>query len=141
MGGPFEAGSALIRMIRSWRFDLSRSVNWNETLFKELAMKKVGKKVTKKVGGGKPAPPVTKSAPTVESGDLGPAQTGTGDEVNVQVGKTINLGNYETLRVDVGARVRVNSGETFNDAFNRAREMVLQRTQEMIAEVKSTFSE
>lgn len=46
----------------------------------------------------------------------------TGTVTAIRIGRTFNLGNYESERVDV--EVTIDPGESFDDAVARARELV-----------------
>lgn len=41
------------------------------------------------------------------------------DRVKVTVGRTLNLGNYESCRIDVGLEADVQEGEGRKDAFKK----------------------
>lgn len=40
-------------------------------------------------------------------------------KVNVTLGYTLNLGNFQSLRIDLGIQDSRRDGETIEDAFNR----------------------
>jgi hypothetical protein len=45
-------------------------------------------------------------------------------EVRVNIGTTLNLGNFESLRIEVGISDDVRPGETFDAALNRVYDKV-----------------
>ena len=59
--------------------------------------------------------------------------------VSVTLGYTLNLGNFQSLRVDLGVVDHVRDGETTNDAMNRVYDfieaIVVEKVQEAKAEI------
>ncbi len=55
-------------------------------------------------------------------------------KVNVALGYTLNLGNFQSLRIDIGIQDSKRDGETTNDAFERIYKYVEAKLAEKIAE-------
>jgi hypothetical protein len=55
-------------------------------------------------------------------------------KVNVALGYTLNLGNFQSLRIDIGITDSKRDGETTSDAFNRVYEFVEAKLSEKIKE-------
>lgn len=56
----------------------------------------------------------------IQSGEFSARDDGlSGNRVFVSVSKTINLGNYEALRLEFGMGCTVGEGESFDPAFRR----------------------
>jgi hypothetical protein len=55
-------------------------------------------------------------------------------KVNVALGYTLNLGNFQSLRIDIGIQDAKRDGETTNDAFDRVYKFVEAKLAEKIAE-------
>ncbi len=53
-------------------------------------------------------------------------------EVQVGVGKTVNLGNYESLRIDVWERVTLEPGDDAVDVCHTVRERLSGRVDQMV---------
>ena len=62
-------------------------------------------------------------------------------KVNVTLGYTLNLGNFQSLRVDLGVVDNVRDGETTNDAMNRVYDFVEAKVVEKVQEAKSEIVE
>lgn len=62
-------------------------------------------------------------------------------KVNVTLGYTLNLGNFQSLRLDLGIVDSRRDGETVNDAFERVYKFVEDKLTEKIQEAKSEISE
>ena len=58
-------------------------------------------------------------------------------KVNVTLGYTLNLGNFQSLRIDLGIVDSRRDGETVNEAFERVYSFVEQKLTEKINESKS----
>jgi hypothetical protein len=58
-------------------------------------------------------------------------------KVNVTLGYTLNLGNFQSLRLDLGVVDSRRDGETINDAFERVYSFVEQKLTEKINESKA----
>lgn len=52
-------------------------------------------------------------------------------ETTLSLGKTVNLGNYESLRADLSIKVNLEDGETFEDTVSEMK-AVLAKNLEMI---------
>lgn len=53
-------------------------------------------------------------------------------EIQVGVGKTVNMGNYESLRIDVWERITLDEGEDVVDECHKARIKLSQRVDQMV---------
>ena len=62
-------------------------------------------------------------------------------KVNVTLGYTLNLGNFQSLRLDLGIVDSKRDGESINDAFERVYKFVEDKLTEKIQEAKSEISE
>ena len=62
-------------------------------------------------------------------------------KVNVTLGYTLNLGNFQSLRLDLGVVDSTRNGETIDQAFNRVYKFVEDKLTEKIQEAKSEISE
>lgn len=62
-------------------------------------------------------------------------------KVNVTLGYTLNLGNFQSLRLDLGVVDSRREGETINEAFERVYGFVEQKLTEKLAEAKSEIDE
>jgi hypothetical protein len=55
-------------------------------------------------------------------------------KVNVSLGYTLNLGNFQSLRIDIGIQDSKRQGETTGDAFDRVYSFVESRLLEKVKE-------
>lgn len=55
-------------------------------------------------------------------------------KINVMLGYTLNMGNFQSLRIDVGIEDSKREGENTNDAFERVYGFVEQKLREKIKE-------
>jgi hypothetical protein len=62
-------------------------------------------------------------------------------KVNVTLGYTLNLGNFQSLRIDLGIVDSRRDGETVNEAFDRVYSFVEQKLTEKITEAKTEIEE
>ena len=62
-------------------------------------------------------------------------------KVNVTLGYTLNLGNFQSLRLDLGVTDNRREGENINDAFERVYKFVEDKLAEKITEAKAEISE
>jgi hypothetical protein len=62
-------------------------------------------------------------------------------KVSVTLGYTLNLGNFQSLRVDLGVVDHVRDGETTNDAMNRVYDFVEAKVVEKVQEAKEEIVE
>jgi hypothetical protein len=62
-------------------------------------------------------------------------------KVNVALGYTLNLGNFQSLRVDIGIEDSLRSDEHVEDAFNRVYGFVENKLIEKINEAKDEVKE
>jgi hypothetical protein len=62
-------------------------------------------------------------------------------KVNVTLGYTLNLGNFQSLRLDLGVVDSARNGETTDQAFQRVYKFVEDKLTEKIQEAKSEISE
>ena len=58
-------------------------------------------------------------------------------KVNVALGYTLNLGNFQSLRIDLGIEDSKRDGENINDAFARVYAFVEEKLTEKIKEASS----
>lgn len=58
-------------------------------------------------------------------------------KVNVSLGYTLNLGNFQSLRIDLGIEDSRRDGENINDAFNRVYSFVEEKLTEKIKEASA----
>jgi hypothetical protein len=57
-------------------------------------------------------------------------------KINVALGYTLNLGNFQSLRIDLGVEDSRRDGETVQQAFDRVYEFVETRLVEKVNESK-----
>jgi hypothetical protein len=62
-------------------------------------------------------------------------------KVSVTLGYTLNLGNFQSLRVDLGVVDHTRNGETVNDAMDRVYAFVEGKVVEKVQEAKDSISE
>jgi hypothetical protein len=62
-------------------------------------------------------------------------------KVNVTLGYTLNLGNFQSLRLDLGVTDNRKEGETVNDAFERVYKFVEDKLTSKIQEAEKAISE
>jgi hypothetical protein len=62
-------------------------------------------------------------------------------KVSVTLGYTLNLGNFQSLRVDLGVVDHVRDGETTNDAMDRVYDFVEAKVIQKVQEAKAEISE
>ena len=62
-------------------------------------------------------------------------------KVSVTLGYTLNLGNFQSLRLDLGIVDSKREGETVDEAFSRVYKFVEDKLTEKIQEAKSEISE
>jgi hypothetical protein len=62
-------------------------------------------------------------------------------KVSVTLGYTLNLGNFQSLRVDLGVVDHVREGENTNEAMDRVYDFVEAKVIEKVQEAKSELSE
>jgi hypothetical protein len=62
-------------------------------------------------------------------------------KVNVTLGYTLNLGNFQSLRLDLGITDNRREGENINDAFERVYKFVEDKLTEKINEAKVEIEE
>jgi hypothetical protein len=62
-------------------------------------------------------------------------------KVSVTLGYTLNLGNFQSLRLDLGIIDNKRDGENTDDAFERVYKFVEDKLTEKIAEAKAELSE
>jgi hypothetical protein len=62
-------------------------------------------------------------------------------KVNVTLGYTLNLGNFQSLRLDLGIIDSKRDGETTAEAFERVYKFVEDKLTEKIQEAKSEINE
>jgi hypothetical protein len=62
-------------------------------------------------------------------------------KVSVTLGYTLNLGNFQSLRLDLGIVDSRKNGENINQAFERVYKFVEDKLTEKINEAKSEINE
>ena len=62
-------------------------------------------------------------------------------QVSVTLGYTLNLGNFQSLRVDLGVVDHVRNGETTNEAMDRVYDFVEAKVIEKVQEAKAEITE
>jgi hypothetical protein len=62
-------------------------------------------------------------------------------KVNVMLGYTLNLGNFQSLRIDLGIEDSRRDGETIEDAFNRVYSFTEAKLIQKINEAKEEVPE
>jgi hypothetical protein len=62
-------------------------------------------------------------------------------KVNVTLGYTLNLGNFQSLRLDLGVTDNRKEGENINDAFERVYKFVEDKLTSKIQEAEKAISE
>ncbi len=62
-------------------------------------------------------------------------------KVSVTLGYTLNLGNFQSLRVDLGVIDSVREGENTNEAMDRVYSFVETKVVEKVQEAKSALAE
>jgi hypothetical protein len=62
-------------------------------------------------------------------------------KVSVTLGYTLNLGNFQSLRLDLGIIDSTRNGETIDQAFERVYKFVEDKLTEKIQEAKSEINE
>jgi hypothetical protein len=62
-------------------------------------------------------------------------------KVSVTLGYTLNLGNFQSLRLDLGVSDARKNGETVDQAFERVYKFVEDKLAEKINEAKSEINE
>jgi hypothetical protein len=62
-------------------------------------------------------------------------------KVNVTLGYTLNLGNFQSLRLDLGIIDSRREGENINDAFERVYKFVEDKLTEKVNEAKVEIDE
>jgi hypothetical protein len=62
-------------------------------------------------------------------------------KVNVTLGYTLNLGNFQSLRIDLGITDSRRDGETIEDAFNRVYSFTESKLITKINEAKDEVAE
>jgi hypothetical protein len=64
-----------------------------------------------------------------------------GTKVNVTLGYTLNLGNFQSLRIDIGVQDSLRNEENVDAAFNRVYEFVEQKLIQKVNESKAEIKE
>jgi hypothetical protein len=62
-------------------------------------------------------------------------------KVSVTLGYTLNLGNFQSLRLDLGVVDNKREGENTDEAFERVYKFVEDKLTEKISEAKTELSE
>lgn len=62
-------------------------------------------------------------------------------KVSVTLGYTLNLGNFQSLRVDLGVVDSVREGENTNEAMDRVYDFIEAKVVEKVQEAKAELTE
>jgi hypothetical protein len=62
-------------------------------------------------------------------------------KVNISLGYTLNLGNFQSLRIDIGVQDSLRKEENVDAAFNRVYAFVEQKLIDKIKEAKTEVGE
>jgi methyl coenzyme M reductase subunit D len=62
-------------------------------------------------------------------------------KVNVTLGYTLNLGNFQSLRLDLGVTDSAKNGETVDQAFERVYKFVEEKLTDKIKEAQEEAAE
>jgi hypothetical protein len=62
-------------------------------------------------------------------------------KVNVLLGYTMNLGNFQSLRIDIGVEDQVRDGENVQEGFDRVYKFVEEQLGQKLQEAKSEIAE
>ena len=62
-------------------------------------------------------------------------------KVNVALGYTLNLGNFQSLRIDIGIEDSRRDGENIAEAFDRVYSFVEEKLTEKVREASSEVSQ
>lgn len=83
-----------------------------------------------------------KQRPAIREGDAPDAATNgaIGNRVHFTMAKTINIGNYESIRVEYGESRVVQDGESFGNARTKAVTSVMQNLQALADTVTSAMT-
>jgi hypothetical protein len=73
--------------------------------------------------------------------EMGGVMENDSTKVNVTLGYTLNLGNFQSLRLDLGVVDSARNGETVDQAFNRVYKFVEDKLTEKIKEAQEEASE
>jgi hypothetical protein len=73
--------------------------------------------------------------------EMGGVMENDSTKVNVTLGYTLNLGNFQSLRLDLGVVDSKRDGETTNEAFERVYKFVEDKLTDKINEAKSEINE
>jgi hypothetical protein len=64
-----------------------------------------------------------------------------GTKVNISLGYTMNLGNFQSLRIDIGIEDQLRADETVQEGFDRVYGFVEQQLGSKVQEAKSEINE
>ena len=73
--------------------------------------------------------------------EMGVVMENESTKVSVTLGYTLNLGNFQSLRLDLGIVESRKNGETIDQAFERVYKFVEDKLTDKIQEAKSEISE
>ena len=73
--------------------------------------------------------------------EMGGVMENDSTKVNVTLGYTLNLGNFQSLRLDLGVVDSKRDGETTNEAFERVYKFVEDKLTDKINEAKEEINE
>jgi methyl coenzyme M reductase subunit D len=72
---------------------------------------------------------------------MGGAMENDSTKVNVTLGYTLNLGNFQSLRLDLGVTDNAKDGETVDQAFERVYKFVEDKLTDKIKEAQQEAAE
>ena len=61
------------------------------------------------------------------------------DRINVSLGRTVNLGNFESIRIDVALATDQKLTENRDELFNRAEKWVSTKVNKLVADVEAAL--
>ena len=77
----------------------------------------------------------------MKDNEMGGVMENESTKVNVTLGYTLNLGNFQSLRLDLGVVDSKRDGETTSEAFERVYKFVEDKLTDKINEAKSEINE
>jgi hypothetical protein len=60
--------------------------------------------------------------------------------IKISVGKTLNMGDYQSLRVDISVEERSVEGELYSEWFDRLRDMAMGQLNDAVLKARKEFS-
>lgn len=94
-------------------------------------------------GTKKPATPVKGTPgtvkPSVAGGEPPESVVRSSNLIYMSVGKTINIGNYETIRADFGMQIQVPAGKTHAEVREENMPELIKQFGEMVTTITESF--